>query len=182
MKKLILLLPLLAACGSQRVVSRIDEATEAPGTDQARVIVFRESFRNATKPYAFLNDEEVLGFSLVGTWFEVRLTPGDHFLVLHGVGSAGLRATLEAGKTYFLRVDSVPKLFRLELRLTPIVPGMDEFEKIFSVLVDLDRTEPIDTALAAYAEEHAEDLEAAISRLKTDDYEQCPVLGPDAGR
>ena len=182
MKKLILLLPLLAACGGRQVMSRVEEPSEAPGTDQARVIVFRESFRNATKPYAFLNDEEVLGFSLVGTWFEVRLTPGEHFLVLHGVGSAGVRATLEAGKTYFLRADSVPKLFHLELRLTPIVPGMDEFEKIHRVLIDLERTEPIDTALAAYAEENAEELEAAISRLKTDDYEHCPVLGPDAGR
>jgi len=182
MKMLLLLLPLLAACGSREVMSFNEEKSEPPGKDQARVIVFRESFRNATKPYAFLNDEEVLGFSLAGTWFEVRLTPGDHFLVLHGVGSAGVRATLEAGKTYFLRVDSVPKLLHLELRLTPIVPGMDEFEKIFSVLVDLERTEPIDAALAEYAEEHAEDLEAAISRLRTDDYEQCPVLGPDAGR
>jgi hypothetical protein len=182
MKKLILLLPLLAACGGQRVVSRVDEPSEAPGTDQARVIVFRESFRNATKPYAFLNDEEVLGFSEVGTWFEVRVTPGEHFFVLHGVGAAGVRAKLDAGKTYFLRVDSVPKLLRLELRLTPIVPGMDEFEKIHRVLIDLDRTEPIDSALADYAEEHAEELEAAISRLRTDDYEQCPVLGPDAGR
>ena len=184
MKKLILLLFLVlpASCGGQKRMSWVEEPTEPPGTDQARVIVFRDSFRNATKPYAFLNDEEVLGFSLVGTWFEVRCTPGEHFFVLHGVGSAGVRARLEAGKTYFLRVDSVPKLLHLELRLTPIVPGMDEFEKIFSVLVDLDRTEPIDTVLAAYAEEHAEDLEAAISRLKTDDYEQCPVLGPDAGR
>ncbi len=182
MKKLLLLLPLLASCGSQQVMSTNEEKSGPPGADQARVIVFRDSFRNATKPYAFLNDEEVLGFSLVGSWFEVRLTPGEHFFVLHGVGSAGVRATLKAGKTYFLRADSVPKFLHLELRLTPIVPGMDEFEKIFSVLVDLERTEPIDTALAAYAEEHAEELESAISRLRTDDYESCPVLEADAGR
>jgi len=182
MRTVLLLLPLLASCGTQRVMDSVDQPSEPPGTDQARVIVFRESFRNATKPYAFLDDEEVLGFSLVGTWFEVRCTPGEHFFVLHGVGSAGVRATLEAGKTYFLRADSVPKLFHLELRLTPIVPGMDEFEKIFSVLIDLERTEPVDAVLAEYAESHAEDLEAAISRLKTDDFERCPVLGPDAGR
>lgn len=182
MKKLaLLLLPFLAACGKDWMVLR-EEPTDPPGTDEARVIVYRESFRNATKPYAFLDDEEVLGFSLVGTWFEVRCTPGEHFFVLHGVGSSGVRATLEAGRTYFLRVDSVPKLLELDLRLTPIVPGMEEFENVFKIMVELERVEPIGAVLAEYAELHADGIEASIARLKTDRLDQCATLKPDAGR
>jgi len=181
MRVLVLLLPFLAACGKDWMIVR-EEPTDPPGTDEARVIVYRESFRNATKPYAFLDDEELLGFSQVGTWFEVRCTPGEHFFVLHGVGSSGVRATLEAGKTYFLRADSVPKLLELELRLTPIVPGMEEFDNVFKIMVELERVAPISEVLAEYAELHADDLEASIASLKTDRFEQCAVLKPDAGR
>lgn len=180
-KLLLLLLPLLASCGKEWMIVT-DAPADPPGTDEARVIVFRESFRNATKPYAFLDDEELLGFSLVGTWFEVRCAPGDHFFVLHGVGSDGIRATLEAGRTYFLRVDSVPRLLRLDLRLTPIVPGTKEFEEIDATLARLDRVEPVDSLLAAFADYHAEDLEESISSLKTVRLDQCGILSPEAGR
>ena len=181
MKRLALLLPLLASCGTPwRVVN--ESPSEPPGTDEVRVIVYRDSFRNATKPYAFLDDEEILGFCLPGSWFEVRVAPGDHFFVLHGVSSAGVRATLEAGKTYFLRADSIPRFLHLELRLTPIVPGMREFDEIDLTLAGLDRVDPIDALLAEFAENHAEDIEEALASLKTDRYDQCPVLGPEAGR
>ena len=181
MTRFALLLPFLASCAADwRVVN--ETPSEPPGTDEAVVIVYRESYRNATKPYAFLDDEEILGFSLAGSWFEVRVAPGDHFFVLHGVSSAGVRATLEAGRTYFLRADSVPRFLHLELRLTPIVPGMREFDEIDRTLAGLDRVDPVDVLLAEFAENHAEDLEEALASLKTDRYDQCPVLGPDAGR
>src|SRR3989442_2435349 len=104
MRKLVLLLPFLAACSGTRLMIPAAEETEPPGTDEAKVVVYRDSFRNSTKPYMFFDDEELLGFSEVGAWFEIRCTPGDHFFFLHGVSSSGVRATLEPGKTYFLRV------------------------------------------------------------------------------
>jgi hypothetical protein len=181
MRKLILLLPLLAACGKEWMIVT-EDPVDPPGTDEARVVVYRDSYRNATKPYAFLDDEELLGFSLVGTWFEVRCTPGEHFFVLHGVSSSGVRATLEAGRTYFLRVDSVPRFLHLDLRLTPIVPGMKEFDRIDEILADLDRVEPIDVVLAEFSENHADDFEASLASLKTDRFDQCVILSPEAGR
>jgi hypothetical protein len=177
-----LLLPLLASCGGKVLMLPAREETEPPGTDEAKVVVYRDSFRNATKPYAFFDDEELLGFSETGAWFEVRCTPGEHFFFLHGVSDSGVRATLEAGKTYFLRVDSVPKLFRLQLRLTPIVPGMKEFDQIDEILQGLERREPIDKVLAEFEEKRAEALEEALARLKTERLEECEILSGDAGR
>jgi len=181
MKRILLLLPLLASCGKEWMIVT-ETPADPPGTDEARVIVYRESFRNATKPYAFLDDEEILAFSLPGTWFEIRCTPGEHFFVLHGVSADAVRATLEAGRTYFLRVDSVPELLHLRLLLTPIVPGMKEFGEIDRTLNGLERVEPVVGLLAEYAEVHADDLEEAISSLKTDQLDRCGILGPDAGR
>jgi len=182
MRTIVLLFPLLASCGGPALMLRAPEETEPPGTDEAKVVVFRDSFRNATKPYAFFDDEELLGFSEAGAWFEVRCTPGEHFFFLHGVSSTGVRATLDAGKTYFLRVDSIPKLFRLQLRLTPIVPGMNEFDRIDKILKGLERREPVDAVLAEYEEERADELEEALARLKTEHLDECEILSSDAGR
>ena len=60
MRKIVLLLPLLAACGGRALMLPAPVETEPPGTDEAKVIVYRDSFRNATKPYAFFDDEELL--------------------------------------------------------------------------------------------------------------------------
>jgi len=182
MRTLVFLLPCLVSCGTAALMVPSREETEPPGTDEAKVVVYRDSFRNATKPYAFLDDEELLAFCEVGAWFEVRCKPGDHFFFLHGVSSSGVRATLEAGKTYYLKVDSVPKLFRLQLRLTPIIPGTKEFDDIDRILARLERREAVDTILAEYEDAHADDLERALSHLKTDELENCAILSGEAGR
>jgi hypothetical protein len=179
---LAILLPLLAACSGPRLMLDTKEETEPPGTDEAKIVVYRDSFRNATKAYAFFDNEEILGFCQVGAWFEARVTPGQHFFFLHGVSAAGLRATLEAGKTYYLRVDSVPQLLHLQLRLTPIIPGMKEFDAIDSIIAGLKHREPIDTFLDMYSELHSDELELALAYLQTEGLEQCAVISGEEGR
>lgn len=182
-KRLILgWLPLLAACSSHHLMAPVEEESEPPGTDEAKVVFYRDSFRNATKPYAILDDEEMLGFIQRGAWFEARCTPGDHLFYLHGVSSGGVRAKLEAGRTYFMRIDSDPELFHLQLVLCPIVPGMKEWEGIAQILKHLEHQEPIDVRLEEYAELHADDLEKELARLWTDRYEELGILGEDTGR
>ena len=182
MKRLLWLIPLLASCGGPAVMVRSDERTDPPGKDEAKIVVFRDSYRNRTKPYAFFDEQEMLGFAQAGAWFEVLLRPGDHFFYLHGVSMNGVRATLAAGKTYYLRVDSVPKLFLLQLRITPITPDHEDFEHLDRILADLERREPVEAALAAYAARHARVLEAELAELETDRFEECLTLSPDAGR
>lgn len=182
MKRLLWLLPLLASCGGRDIMVRSDERTDPPGKDEAKIVVFRDSVRNRTKAYAFFDEQELLGFCQAGAWFEVLLRPGEHFFYLHGVSMNGVRATLAAGKTYYLRVDSVPKLFLLQLRLTPITPDQEEFENLDRILADLKRQEPVETALASYSSRHASVLEAELAELETDRFEECITLSPDAGR
>jgi hypothetical protein len=182
MKRLLWLVPLLASCGAPALMVRSEERTDPPGKDEAKVVVFRDSSRNKSKPYAFFDDQELLGFAQVGAWFEVLLRPGNHFFYLHGVTMNGVRADLAPGKTYYLRVDSVPKLFRLQLRLTPITPEQEEFEHLDQILADLERREPVEAQLKAYSEKHADLLEEELAELQTDQYLECITLSPDAGR
>ena len=93
-----------------------------------------------------------------------------------------VRATLKEGRTYFLRVDSVPKLFRLQLRLTPVTPESEEFARIDDLLASLKQKQPVDRELAAYSEKHADRLEEELSELLTERYDECAILGPDGGR
>jgi hypothetical protein len=182
MKGLWWLLPLLASCSGPDLMVRSDERTDPPGKDEAKVVVFRESYRNRTKPYAFFDEQELLGFAQAGAWFEVLVRPGNHFFFLHGVSVNGVRANLAAGKTYYLRVDSVPKLLLLQLRLTPITPDQEDYDRLDQTLADLERREPVERQLVAYAKQHSARLERELAELETDRIEECIPLGPDEGR
>ncbi len=182
MRFALLLLPLLAACGSPELMVAEPEPTDPPGPDEVKIVVYRESFRNATKPYAFLDEQEVLGFCQAGAWFEVLVNPGTHFFSLLGVSSSGVRADLAGGRTYFLRVDSVPKPFRLQLRLTPVIPGMEEFQEMDRILARLERRVPIEADRAEFAEEYADEIEEQLAVLMTDGFEESPQLRREDGR
>jgi hypothetical protein len=156
---------------------------DPPGKNEAKVIVYRDSWRNPTKPYAFLDQEQLLGFAESGAWFEVLCTPGEHFFYLHGVSSSGVRATLAEGRTYYLRADSIPELFHLNLELIPIVPGMREFDETGEILSGLERRELRSVqVIEEYTTSHAERLEENLAYLLTEGYEGCAVLRADDGR
>ncbi len=181
MRTILCLLPLLAACSRTQVMGPA-EPTDPPGAGEAKVVVYRDSYRNEAKPYAFFDDEELLGFAQAGAWFEVLVRPGEHFFYLHGVSSHGVRATLAGGKTYTLRVDSVPEPFRLQLRLTPIVPGLEEFDRIDAILADLELRGPVHKHLEEYLERHAAEVEKRLSFLLTEGRDRCAELKAEAGR
>src|SRR5262245_47230557 len=93
----VLLLLLAGGCSRTRLMEARPEPSEPPGPNESKVVVFRESWRNPLKPYAFFDDQELLGWSEPGSWFEVLVRPGRHFFYLHGVNGAGVRATLAGG-------------------------------------------------------------------------------------
>jgi hypothetical protein len=184
MKKtwMLALLPLLAACSHPRVMVPLEEASAAPGQDEAKVVVYRPSFRNATKAYAFFHDEELMGFAQTGAWFEVRCAPGEHFFYLRGVSDAAARATLQGGKTYYLKVDSEPQLLKLQLKLVPVVPGTDEFERVEEELAGLERREPVDVYIDAYEDEFAGKVTERLAYFRNEGQEECTLLKPEDGR
>lgn len=178
----VVLLLLTAGCARARVMSAQPEPIEPPGPNESKVVVFRDSFRNPLKPYAFFDDQELLGWSEPGAWFEVIVKPGRHFFYLHGVSGAGVRATLGGGRTYYLRADAEPDWFRLKLTLTPVVPGTEEFDRIDETLAGMKRKEPILSQLEAYVERRPDLIEAGLSKVRTEGIEETAVLSEQDGR
>jgi hypothetical protein len=182
MRTIAVLLPLLAACSRTHVTTVAPEPLEPPGPAEARLVVLRDSWRNPLKPYAFFDDQEILGFSEAGAWFEVLVRPGRHFFYLHGVEAAGVRATLAGGRTYYLRVESVPEPFRLRLRIAPLAPGTEDFDRIDELLAGLERREPVQAQLEAYVERYADRIEEGLARLRTEGIEETAALSEEDGR
>ena len=183
MKKWMLaLLPLVAACSDPLIMVPLEEPSAPPGKEEAKVVVYRPSFRNATKPYAFFDDEELLGFSESGAWFEVRCSPGEHFFYLRGVNDCAVSAKLEGGKTYYLRVDSVPEPLRLQLKLVPIVAGMEEFDGVEEAVGRLKRREVVDVYVDEYSEEYADQVTERLAYFRNEGQGDCAILKPEDGR
>jgi hypothetical protein len=111
-------LPLLAACGSAELTAP-GEPLDPPGPAEAKVIVFRPADRNALRAYAFFDAMELVGFLESEGRIEYLCGEGGHLFYLRGVTDAAVRADLEGGKTYILRVSSEPRWLRLELLLVP---------------------------------------------------------------
>jgi hypothetical protein len=182
MKWMLAALPLFAACSHPRIMVPLEEPSAAPGKDEAKVVVYRPSFRNASKAYAFFHDEELMGFAQSGSWFEVRCAPGEHFFYLRGVSDTAVRATLQGGKTYYLKVDSEPQLLKLQLKMVPVIPGMDEFERVEEELAGLERREAVDVYVEEYEERFADKVTDRLAYFRNEGQEECAVLKAEDGR
>jgi hypothetical protein len=182
MRWMALVLLFAASCSNPQITLPLEEPSEPPGKDEARVVVYRPSSRNERKPYAVFDDEELVGFAQSGAWFEVRCTPGEHFFYLRGVSDHAVRATLQGGKTYYLRVDSIPQWFWLQLRLLPIVPGSDEFLTVEEDLAGLQRCEAVDVFVDAYEDRFADPVADRLGYFRNEGREECGVLKAEEGR
>lgn len=181
-RALLLLLPCFVACSHPRIAIPVAEEAVPPGKDEARVVVYRPSFRNASKSYAFFDDEEMLGFSQSGSWFEVRCSPGPHFFYLRGVSDAAVMAELVGGKTYFLRVDSVPQFLHLQLQLVPVGPGSEDFAEVDEVVAGLERREAVDLFVDDYEERFAEQVTERLAYFRNEGKDECARMRPEDGR
>lgn len=96
------------------------EELPPPGSGEARVVVYRPSFRNAGHDYAIFDGETLIGFAQSGRRFEYRCSPGPRLFYILGIRDAAVQATLEAGRTYYLRAGEQPGWFKLLMTLEPM--------------------------------------------------------------
>ncbi len=166
-------LPLLAPCGAVELAEP-GEPIDPPGPGEAKVVVLRPADRNAARSYAFYDGMELAGFLQSGSAIEYLCGPGERLLYLRGVTDAAVRADLEPGKTYHLRVASEPLWLRLRLTLLPAAP--DEELAACRLL----RTVP--EAADGYVEEHREAVSERLAYYAGEGRPECALLRKEDGR
>ena len=128
---------LAAGCSSAMMKETLPPGHIDP--KEAVVVVYRPTWTNASRDYAVYDGNTLMGFAISGTWFEYRCTPGEHLFMQFGnsgLTETAVLATLEGGRTYYLRSDTKSELFSLRLVLSPVRQGSLELQNLHRELGD----------------------------------------------
>lgn len=124
-----LLLLSSASCGSNMVEVAVP-LPELPSIGQA-VVVFVQPSTYADRAHFPIFDHagRFLGDSEPACWFAVELAPGDYEFYARAGNTAAMRASLVAGRTYFVEVSPGLGFFRTRVQLLPIAPRFATWKK-----------------------------------------------------
>jgi len=153
---------LLASCST---TDRMRDArpTPAPGPDESKVIVYRTSYFGESAHFPIYEIQEgdgrLLGFTETDCYFEILCPPGRHLFFTWGEGEAFVEATLEPGKTYFIRATSKFGVVSPRPGLAPV--RWEEVAEVWPLL----RCRQLDPAEAApFAARNRDRLKEAVLR------------------
>ena len=176
MKWTVFCLPFLAACSSY-MSSGVSSGSAGAG--DARVVVYRPSGANAARAYMVYDGDQLMGFAENGCAFEYRCAPGEHYFMQ--LGSSGLTdtavmATLEAGRTYYLRSETEPELFALRLALVPVRQGSPEMQRVQEELEDCNFRVLVPERVEGFVEDLRERVAGRLAYFKSVGTAECAVL------
>lgn len=126
----LLLLALMAGCGSQSMVEVAVPLPDLPRSGAA-MVVFIQPSSYAQDEYFPIFDHHgrFLGDSEPVTWFAVELPPGAYEFYAAAQNTAAVHATLAANRTYFVEVASRPGFFKMRAQLLPIAPRFSSWDE-----------------------------------------------------
>lgn len=177
MKRSVLILPLLAACSGSYMVG--GESIGSAGREEARVVVYRPSGVNAARAYMVYDGDQLMGFAENGCAFEYRCAPGEHLFMQ--LGSSGLTdtavmATLESGRTYYLRSETETELFSLRLSLVPVRVGSPEMQRLQEDLDDCSFRVLVPENVEGFVEDSRERVASRLAHFRSVGTAECAVL------
>ena len=179
------LLTLIFAAGCS---SAMMQETMPPGhvnPEEAVVVVYRPTWTNADRDYAVYDGSTLMGFAASGTWFEYRCIPGDHLFMQFGnsgLTDTAVLATLEGGKTYYLRSDTEVILFALRLELGPVRLGSAEMQNLHQELGGCTPMQLVPESAEDFIEAHRERVEARRFHFEALGEAACAVMMAEDGQ
>lgn len=154
----------------------VEEELPPPGPQEARVVIYRPSLRNAGHDYAVFDGETLVGFAQSGRRFEYRCSPGPRLFYLQGTHDAAVQATLDAGRTYFLRAGEQPGWFKLLMTLEPMA-----FPEAETEVRGCDRMELDPWRSGSFQERRGPEAAARVAFYR-DSPAECRTLDSSKGR
>lgn len=167
MAALVVVVALASGCGSSgSLMLRAASPTVAtPPLGQALVVFIRPGAYAGNCRFRLVDQNgNFVGASLARTHFSVQLPPGEHMIFALAENVAPLHLTVEAGRTYYVRVQAVMGGFAAHARLLPLTPRSAEWSQRD---LWINETSGLDTNLAvarAYASRRAAEIQGVITR------------------
>lgn len=122
---------LLAGCASSDYMRTASGPVAAPAADSATVVFLRPSgMGTAIRTTILDNNGTFLGDTLSSSYFAVKVPPGDHVFLAWAENTAALKATLAAGRTYYVKVSPRMGALSARMQLLAIKRGGEDWPKV----------------------------------------------------
>jgi hypothetical protein len=166
--------PFTAACaGSSEYMREVPSAPPiAAPADKATVVFVRPSNLAFKINFAILDQNgNWMGDAVAEKHFAVTLPPGEYMFVGWAENTAALKATLAAGRVYYVEVEAEMGAFSAQVALEALTPRNEDYKDLSKWLHETDRLEPLPSG-AAYIQGRRDDAlkRVASARENWDGY------------
>lgn len=135
----------------------------APVSDRATVVFIRPSSYAVSLVVTIVDAQgRFLGDALPSSFFVSRVEPGEHTFIGWAENTSALRASVEAGKIYFVEVDVKLGALSPRAHLKALTPESERWAERESWLSDAHELEVDEASGQAYLETRSEDVEALV--------------------
>jgi hypothetical protein len=138
-----------------------------PVETHALVVFVRPDLRAEDELVTITDGEgRFLGESLAATTFAVHVLPGEHLFVGWAENTPAMRATVEAGKTYFVRVTPLTEDSPPQVELRTLSPRRPKWKEAREWIAQSRPLVPDEAAGQRFLEECADDVQLRIRQGK----------------
>jgi hypothetical protein len=129
---LVLLVVLFFGCaGSSQYMSTAATPPPAgPSADKALVYIMRPSGMGFAINFQIYHGDELIGLSQAKSYFAYECDPGTHMFLGMAENKHGLKAELEAGKTYFVLTQVRVGAWKARMAMIPVTAGSEWWDKV----------------------------------------------------
>ena len=166
----------LSGCGSLMVDAK--SPLGASKADTARVFfALDQGFPSGN---GFITEgTKLLGFISNGEHFVADVPAGEHLFILKSEQDEAIKANLEAGKTYYVKVFITPGLMRSRTYWTPLKNTPEDLKIRDEMIKETDRVELVPDKAAKWEADEKDDLVERDQSFKSGKDETKQTLGPE---
>ena len=159
----------------------------APSPGKALVYFMRPSGLGFIINFQIYHDRDLIGLSQAKSYFTYECDPGPQMFLGMAENKVGLKAELEAGKTYYVLTQVRMGGWKARMGIVPATPGSKWWDLVETYKTSLVHIAAEPAALQAWVAAHKEKTEAELNKtysfLETPEGQKYVVhMGPDAGR
>ncbi|MBX2801067.1 MAG: DUF2846 domain-containing protein [Myxococcales bacterium] len=141
-----------------------DDSPIEPSADEAVLVFFRPSKYGGNKP-AVVDGNGTIVAQMVGkSHFVHRVAPGEHTFTVWGEATPTLKATVEAGEIYYVKMDSSMGAWTARFPMVAMGPSREGWEQVAVWLERTQRWTLNEAKATAYAEQRAGDLQVVLAK------------------
>jgi hypothetical protein len=184
----LLSISMLTSCADSSYMIRQDSPPPAaPEEGHALIYFMRPSAYAWGIHFPIYHGEDLIGLSQAKSYFTHECLPGKHKFIGMAENRVGLKADLEADKTYFVLIQSMTGKTKARMAFAPAIPGSQQWEEVEVYKTSLAYTEKDVDALKAWGEANRENSKELLTSIydymdKLEGQKYVVHIGPDAGR